>query len=420
MAAPHSHIIALNAGSSSIKLSLYRLKTVLESGLGTESGALDLVARAQVEEIGGPSHLSGKLADGSSFLDETHGDGEITCHAHAYARLRKALDDQFGELALVAVGHRIVHGGDVFSTPVAIDDDTRDEISALSSMAPLHQPHHLEGIDAVSQFAPETLQVACFDTSFHLDMPRVAQLTGLPYSFFERGIRRFGFHGLSYEYIASRLHDIDPHLAKGRTVVAHLGNGASLCALQAGSSVDTSMSFTALDGLPMGTRSGALDPGVLLYLQQQLGYSSEDLQSLLYHDSGLLGLSGIDSDMQTLLESDSPRARLAVDFFIYRVAQEVGRMVVSLGGIDGLVFTAGIGEHSATVRQAVVGRLEALLSVRLDDTANCADEPARISTPESDVAVHVVATDEEAMIARHTWRLWQSRQASANARGRCD
>ncbi|MGQ7245438.1 acetate/propionate family kinase [Salinicola sp. V024] len=409
MAASQSHIIALNAGSSSIKLSLYRLRAGSDAAPESESTAPELVAHAQVEEIGESSHLTAELADGTRFLDETPGDDEIADHDHAYARLREALDDQFGELELVAVGHRIVHGGDLFPAPVAIDNDVRDKIAALSPMAPLHQPHHLEDIDAVSRFAPETLQVACFDTSFHLDMPRVAQLTGLPYAFFERGIRRFGFHGLSYEYIAGRLPEIDPRLAEGRTVVAHLGNGASLCALQAGSSIDTSMSFTALDGLPMGTRSGALDPGLLLYLEQQLGYSNEDLQSLLYHDAGLIGISGISSDMQTLLESDSPRARLAVDFFVYRVAQEVGRMAVSLGGLDGLVFTAGIGEHSAPVRQAVVERLAGFLPVTLDDDANRGTEPGRISTPESAVTVHVVATDEEAMIARHTWRLWQSR-----------
>jgi acetate kinase len=416
MAAPHPHIIALNAGSSSIKLSLYRLRAGSDAGRESESTVPELVAHAQVEEIGESPHLTAELADGTRFLDETPGDDEIADHDRAYARLREALDDQFGELALVAVGHRIVHGGEVFAAPVAIDNDVRDRIAALSPMAPLHQPHHLEGIDAVSRFAPETLQVACFDTSFHLDMPRVAQLTGLPYAFFERGIRRFGFHGLSYEYIAGRLPEIDPRLAEGRTVVAHLGNGASLCALHAGSSIDTSMSFTALDGLPMGTRSGALDPGVLLYLEQQLGYSNEDLQSLLYHDAGLIGISGIASDMQTLLESDSPRARLAVEFFVYRVAQEVGRMAVSLGGLDGLVFTAGIGEHAAPIRQAVVERLAGLLPVTLDEAANRGAEPGRISTPGSDVAIHVVATDEEAMIARHTWRLWQSCQSKNASR----
>ncbi|MED5499755.1 MAG: acetate/propionate family kinase, partial [Pseudomonadota bacterium] len=336
MAASSAYIIALNAGSSSIKLSLYR---------ADDTTSPELIAKAQVEEIGDSPHLFGKLADGSVFLDETPNDHELPDHDSAYARLREALDARFGKLELAAVGHRIVHGGDLFSMPTAIDDATRESIASLVPMAPLHQPHHLEGIDAVSRFAPETLQVACFDTSFHLGMPCVARLTGLPYRFFEQGIRRFGFHGLSYEYIAGRLPDVDRRLAEGRTIVAHLGNGASLCALQAGRSVDTTMSFTALDGLPMGTRSGALDPGLVLYLEHELGYSSEKLQTLLYHDAGLLGLSGIDSDMQTLLESDSPRARLAVDFFVYRVAQEMGRLAVSLGGVDGIVFTAGIGEH---------------------------------------------------------------------------
>ena len=400
MAASSAYIIALNAGSSSIKLSLYR---------ADDTTSPELITKAQVEEIGDSPHLFGELADGTAFLDETPKDHELPDHDSAYARLREALDAQFGKLELAAVGHRIVHGGDLFSMPTAIDDATREGIASLVPMAPLHQPHHLEGIDAVGRFAPETLQVACFDTSFHLGMPRVAQLTGLPYRFFEQGIRRFGFHGLSYEYIAGRLPNVDRRLAEGRTIVAHLGNGASLCALQAGRSVDTTMSFTALDGLPMGTRSGALDPGLVLYLEHELGYSSEELQTLLYHDAGLLGLSGIDSDMQTLLESDSPRAQLAVDFFVYRVAQEMGRLAVSLGGVDGIVFTAGIGEHAAPIRQAVIERLAPLWSVVLDDTASRAAEPGRISTPDSAVAVHVIPTDEETMIARHTWQLYRSR-----------
>ncbi|OLO07003.1 hypothetical protein BTW08_14425 [Salinicola sp. MH3R3-1] len=399
MAAPHSHIIALNAGSSSIKLSLYRLGDMAPP---------EFVAKAKVEKIGDSPHLSGELADGTEFLDETPGNHELADHDSAFARLHEALEQQFGELTLAAVGHRIVHGGDRFAGPVVIDEATREGIAALTPMAPLHQPHHLEGIDAVSRFAPDTLQVACFDTSFHLEMPIVAQLTGLPYALFAQGIRRFGFHGLSYEYIAGRLHEIDERLAEGRTIVAHLGNGASLCALKAGNSIDTTMSFTALDGLPMGTRSGALDPGLMLYLEHELGYSSEQLQSLLYHDSGLLGLSGLDSDMQTLLESDSPRARLAVDFFVYRVAQEMGRMAVSLGGVDGIVFTAGIGEHAAPVRQAIIERLAPLWSVALEDAANRSAEPGCISTRDSTVAVHVIPTDEEVMIVRHTWQLSRS------------
>lgn len=410
MATSPPHIIALNAGSSSIKLSLYR---VGDDGEAPPEQA----AHAQVEEIGDAPHLRGTRADGSVFVDESPGDDELSDHGDAYARLREALDAEFGELTLAAVGHRIVHGGARFPEPAIIDADTRDKIAALSPMAPLHQPHHLEGIDAVSRFAPDILQVACFDTSFHLDMPIAAQLTALPYRFFEQGIRRFGFHGLSYEYIAGQLQEKAPTLAEGRIIVAHLGNGASLCALHAGKSVDTTMSFTALDGLPMGTRSGALDPGLMLYLQSELGYSVDALQSLLYHDSGLLGLSGLDSDMQTLLDSDSPRARLAIDFFVHRVAQEMARMAVSLGGVDGLVFTAGIGEHAAPIRQAIVDRLASLWTVKLDASANEAAsetaEPTEISTSDSAIAVHVVPTDEEAMIARHTWRLWQRHRSGS-------
>lgn len=402
MEAPNVYIIALNAGSSSLKLSLYR---------GGEETTPALVAHAQVEKMGESPHLFGKLAEGKIFLDEAL-DQELADHAEAYARLQKALEAEFGDLVLAAVGHRIVHGGSDFSEPTVIDDYVREKIADLSPLAPLHQPHHLAGIDAVSSAALQTLQVACFDTSFHLDMPEIAQLTGLPYHFFEQGIRRYGFHGLSYEYIAEQLNDIAPHLADGRTVVAHLGNGASLCALQAGNSVDTTMSFTALDGLPMGTRSGALDPGLVLYLIHELGYSQEALQTLLYHDSGLIGLSGIGSDMQALLESDSSRAKLAVDFFVYRVAQEIGRMAVSLGELDGLIFTAGIGENSPTIRHAIVERLAGLWPLKIDEAANQAPSQdartRRISHASSSVAVYVVPTDEEAMIAHHTWRLWQS------------
>lgn len=404
MAAARPCIIALNAGSSSIKLSLYHLD-------GTAPP--EFVARVQAEEIGDSPHLSGRLADGTDFLDETPASHALADHDSAFARLHEALAQQFGELKLAAVGHRIVHGGNRFPRPTIIDAATREDIAALSPMAPLHQPHHLEGIDAVSRFAPGTLQVACFDTSFHLEMPIVAQLTGLPYRFFEQGLRRFGFHGLSYEYIAGRLDDVDERLAKGRTIVAHLGNGASLCALQAGRSVDTTMGFTPLEGLPMGTRPGSIDPGLILHLEQELGFTPETLQPLLYHESGLLGVSGIDSDMQTLLESDSPRAHLAIEFFVHRVAQEMARMAVSLGGIDGIVFTAGIGEHAAPIRAAVVDRLAPLWPVALDESANRATEPGRISTRNSAIAVHVIPTDEEATIARHTWRLHREQSAHA-------
>lgn len=403
MAALYSQIMAINAGSSSIKLSLYRVG---------DDASPELIANAQVDDIGDAPHLTGRLADGTHFVDDAPSHDQVPDHAQAYAQLHKALDSQFGKLNLVAVGHRVVHGGSRFTEPVIIDASARAKIAALTPMAPLHQPHHLEGIDAVSQFAPKTLQVACFDNTFHLGMPTVAQLTGLPYRFFEQGIRRFGFHGLSYEYIASRLGEVDARLATGRTIVAHLGNGASLCALLNGKSVDTTMSFTALDGLPMGTRSGALDPGLMLYLEHELGYSSESLQSLLYHESGLAGLSGINSDMQALLESESPRARLAIDFFVYRVAQEMGRMAVSLGGVDGIVFTAGIGEHAAPIRQAIIEWLTPLWPVALDPAANQTSDPGLVSTTDSTVAIYVVPTDEETIIARHTWRLWQAQEGN--------
>ncbi|OHV09699.1 acetate/propionate family kinase [Kushneria phosphatilytica] len=392
-------IIGVNAGSSSIKLSLYS---------ADKQTPLELLAHAQLDGIGTHPHLAGHLADGTSLADETLSEQEVPDHDHAYERIRHMLDEQLDAFRPVAVGHRIVHGGRFFDAPVIIDEQVRERIASLTPMAPLHQPHHLSGIDAVSRFAPDVLQVACFDSAFHQARPEIAQLTGLPYRYFEEGIRRYGFHGLSYEYIAQRLREIDAKLAQGRVIVAHLGNGASLCAMENGRSRDTTMSFTALDGLPMGTRCGALDPGAVLYLQGQHELDEEALQHLLYHESGLLGLSGIDSDMQVLLESDDPAAQRAIDFFVYRTAQEMGRMAVTLGGVDGIVFTAGIGEHAAPIREAIIERLAPLWSVRLDETANRGEVPRLISSDDSAITVRVVPTDEEAMLAEHTWQLWRS------------
>lgn len=392
-------IIGVNAGSSSIKLSLYS---------ADKQTSPELLAHAQLDGIGTHPHLAGHLADGTSLADETLSEQEVPDHDHAYERIRHMLDEQLDAFRPVAVGHRIVHGGRFFDAPVIIDEQVRERIASLTPMAPLHQPHHLSGIDAVSRFAPDVLQVACFDSAFHQARPEIAQLTGLPYRYFEEGIRRYGFHGLSYEYIAQRLREIDAKLAQGRVIVAHLGNGASLCAMENGCSRDTTMSFTALDGLPMGTRCGALDPGAVLYLQGQHELDEEALQHLLYHESGLLGLSGIDSDMQVLLESDDPAAQRAIDFFVYRTAQEMGRMAVTLGGVDGIVFTAGIGEHAAPIREAIIERLAPLWSVRLDETANRGKSPRLISSDDSAITVRVVPTDEEAMLAEHTWQLWRS------------
>jgi acetate kinase len=297
----------------------------------------------------------------------------------------------------------VVHGGVKFTRPVRIDAVVLGELESLVPLAPLHQPHNLAAIRAVAQHAPQLPQVACFDTSFHRTQPALAQAFALPRPYAEQGVRRYGFHGLSYEYIASVLPDIDARAATGRTIVAHLGNGASLCALKTGQSVATTMGFTAVDGLVMGTRCGALDPGVLLFLMDQHGMDARALEELLYQQSGLLGVSGISSDMRTLLASADPRAAEAIELFVYRIGRELGSLTAALGGLDALVFTGGIGENAAAIR-ARVCRDAAWLGLELDQEANERGGP-RLSRPDSRVAAWVVPTNEELMIAQHTRRL---------------
>lgn len=389
-----SVVIVINAGSSSLKLSVYFLE---------DDDGLRLAAHGAIEEIGAETpHLQANMADGREIADDDLSGQEVGDHAAAYQLLRERVTSALGNVRPVAVGHRVLHGGRDFSAPVVIDEQVRQRLEAFIELAPLHQPHNLTGIDAVSRYAPDVLQVACFDTAFHHQRPEVSMMTGLPWSWFEKGLQRYGFHGLSYEYIAHRLPELDPALSKGRVIVAHLGNGASLCAMGNCKSMETTMSFTALDGLPMGTRCGALDPGTVLYLQQQHGLDHEALQEMLYKESGLKGISGISSNMQTLLEDDSAAARRAIDFFVYRTAQEIGSMAVALGGFDGLVFTGGIGEHAAPIRRMIVEKLAALFPVVLDNGANDSDAPDTISTYQSGIAVRVVPTDEEGMLARHT------------------
>ena len=301
---------------------------------------------------------------------------------------------------LVAVGHRVVHGGMRHAEPVVVDAALLAELRRLEPLAPLHQPHNLAPIAAMLERAPGLPQVACFDTAFHRTIPEIAQMFGLPHAMHEAGIRRYGFHGLSYEYVASVLPDLDARAAAGRTVVMHLGNGASLCALQGGRSIATTMGFTAVEGLLMGTRTGSLDPGVVLYLMDERGMSAREIESLLYSKSGLLGVSGVSSDMRTLLASDAPGARLAVDLYCYRIRRELGSMAAALGGLDAIVFTAGVGENAAAIREAVC-RDAAWLGVELDAPANARGDD-RIAPGASRVAVWRVATDEERMIARHT------------------
>jgi acetate kinase len=301
------------------------------------------------------------------------------------------------------VGHRVVHGGARFAGPVVVTPQVLDELRALIPLAPLHQPHNLAAIDAVSDRLPGVAQVACFDTAFHRGQPAVAELVPLPREIRAGGVQRYGFHGLSYEYVGSVLPDVAPEIARGRVIVAHLGSGASLCALRDGKSVDSSFGFTALDGLCMGTRPGALDPGVVLHLFQGLSLSAKDVETLLYKKAGLLGISGISNDMRDLIDNSAPEARLAVDYFVYRVAKEIGALAAVLGGIDGLVFTAGIGENSAEVRRRICDA-SAWLGIDMDAAANAARGP-RISSARSKVSAWVIPTNEELMIARHTGRL---------------
>jgi acetate kinase len=382
-------ILVLNAGSSSLKFCVYR---------GADADDWPLEARGQIEGIGTSPRLSVKDGAGATLedrrLDASVGDARAALEA-----LAVWLRSRFQGRHVLGVGHRVVHGGASYA-PVVITPRVMDELRALVPLAPLHQPHNLAAIDAVSERLSSVPQVACFDTGFHRGHDAVADLVPLPIEIRRAGVQRYGFHGLSYEYIASVLPRVAPDVAGGRVIVAHLGSGASLCAMRAGRSVDSSFGFTALDGLCMGTRPGALDPGVVLYLFQQLGMSAKDVEALLYKKSGLLGVSGISNDMRDLLASGEPAARLAVDYFVYRAAKEIGALAAVLGGVDALVFTAGIGERSAAIR-ARIGEASAWLGIDLDPGANTSNGP-RISTSRSRVSTWVIPTNEELMIARHT------------------
>ena len=388
MGATREALLVLNAGSSSLKFSVFLDRDPPEPLL-----------RGILEELFERPRFTAR--QGSDVVGEKEWpDGTRLGHDGAVAFLLEWLGGALSEQRLVAAGHRVVHGGARFPGPVLVDAAILTEIEALIPLAPLHQPHHAAAIAAVGAAMPGLPQVACFDTSFHRGQPAVAQAFGLPRRYADEGIHRYGFHGLSYEFIASKLPDVDSRAAHGRTVVAHLGNGASLCAMAGGRSVATTMSFTALDGLVMGTRPGALDPGVLLYLMRRHRMDADALEKLLYEESGLLGVSGISSDMRELLESAETDARAAVDLFVYRIGRELGSMAAALGGLDALVFTGGIGENAAPIRERVV-RDAAWLGLELDAAAN-ARNGARISRAGSPGSAWIIPTDEEAMIARHT------------------
>jgi acetate kinase len=381
-------VLALNAGSSSVKFALFEIGG---------AGALTRAVRGQIEAIGRAPRFRAEGAAGEVLADEAW-------HAGAQESLLSSLlgfvDRHLGTNRLRAVGHRVVHGGTNLTQPAVVNEAVLGTLEALTPLAPLHQPHNIAPIRAIAAVRPGLPQVACFDTAFHHTMPALATRFALPPEYEAKGVRRYGFHGLSYEFIARRLALLAPRLLAGRVIVAHLGNGASLCAMRGGRSVDTTMGFTALDGLVMGTRCGAIDPGAVLHLIGHLGMSAQAAEDLLYNRSGLLGVSGISNDMRALLASDAERAREAVALFVFRLAREAGALASTLGGLDGLVFTAGIGEHAPAIRQMACERL-GWLGVRLDTAANARGE-AVISASDSQVEVRVVPTNEEEMIARHT------------------
>jgi acetate kinase len=398
-------ILVVNAGSSSLKFSLFRVD---------DAAGLHLAARGQLDGIGTRPRLKASDGAGTPLVEREIAVAEAREVKDAVALTGAWLRAQFTGEPLLAVGHRVVHGGAEFSRPVLVDAPVLAELERLVPLAPLHQPHNLAAIRMLRETQPQIPQVACFDTAFHRAHPQLADLYALPWEYYEAGVRRYGFHGLSYEYIAAALPKVAPGIAGGRVVVAHLGSGASLCAMRAGKSVDSTMGFSTLDGVPMGTRPGGIDPGVLLYLVAQRGMPPAELEKLLYKDSGLLGLSGVSNDMRVLLASREPRARLAVDYFVYRVAREIGALAATLGGVDGLVFTAGIGENSAEIRARIVDAC-AWLGVTLDAEANWRGGP-RISPDGSAVSAWVVPTNEELMIARHTHALVAGAQRRDPAR----
>ncbi|MCC7425732.1 MAG: acetate/propionate family kinase [Alphaproteobacteria bacterium] len=387
---PDAPILVLNAGSSSLKFALLAGEARLLSGLIDRLGG----------GAGAQAHIAARSPSGAKLIDR---DLPSADHAGGLAALLAWMQTRAELPRPVAVGHRIVHGGTRYAAPVRIDAAILAELEALVPLAPLHQPHNLAAVRAMIAADPALPAVACFDTGFHAGQPRLATLFALPRAYADRGVRRYGFHGLSYEYIAQALAAIDPAAADGRAIVCHLGAGSSMCAMRAGQSVATTMGFTALDGLPMGTRTGAIDPGVLLHLMETEGLDTGALSDLLYKRSGLLGLSGVSADMRDLLASDRPEAAEAVEFYCYRIAREIGSLVAALGGLDALVFTAGIGEHAPAVRAKACAHATCF-GVGLDAAANEANAQA-IHAPGSAVRVYVIPTDEERMIARHTVRL---------------
>lgn len=383
-------ILVINAGSSSVKFEVFAVDG---------EGRLERQLRGKMDGIGSRPRLRASGANGEAIADRAYSTEAIpdvpAAMAVAGAWLREELS-----VTPCAIGHRVVHGGPDYDRPVLVDQSVVDRLERLSDLAPLHQPYNLAPIRSILAHSPALPQVACFDTAFHRGHPDVADCYALPYQLHQEGIRRYGFHGLSYEYIARTLPKVAPGIASGRVIAAHLGNGTSMCALHGGRSVESTMGFTALDGLPMGTRPGQLDPGVVLYLMSTKGMTAGEVQDFLYRECGLKGLSGVSNDMRELQSSSDPRAKFAIDYFVYRIALHAGMLAAALQGVDALVFTAGIGENSASIRAGVVEKL-AWLGAALDPGEN-ARNALKISRADSRLAVHVIPTDEERMIAEHT------------------
>jgi acetate kinase len=394
-------ILVVNAGSSSVKFQIFEL---------ANSGDPQRLIKGQVDGIGTRPRLRAEARDGKPLIDKTYAPQDIGDVPRALLAAGEWLRET-QKIRLAAVGHRVVHGGPQYDRPVLVNKEVLAQLEKLSALAPLHQPNNLAPISTLLLRQPDLIQVACFDTAFHRTHGAVADHYAIPERFYREGVRRYGFHGLSYEYIAGRLPEVAPAIAKGRVIVAHLGSGASMCALANGRSVESTMGFTALDGLPMGTRPGQIDPGVLLYLIEQKGMTAKEVEDLLYRQSGLKGLSDLSNDMRELETSSAPGATLAIEHFVYRIGLNAGMLAAALNGLDAFIFTAGIGENSANIRARVVEKL-AWLGVSFDAAANKAGG-LLISKPASKVAVYVIATDEELMIARHTISFLSQRVGAA-------
>ncbi|WP_048308129.1 acetate/propionate family kinase [Halomonas sp. PR-M31] len=393
-------MLVLNAGSSSVKAAAYSF-----------DAPATLLWKGSIGGIGGAPLYEARLGSAAGETVTLDDEDMPQTHGPLIRWMLKRLRHEMPSLNIVAAGHRVVHGGRYFDAPILIDDNALETLHSLSELAPGHQPHNLSGIHAIRDTWPQIPQVACFDTAFHRSQPKVAQTFALPRRFAEQGIVRYGFHGLSYEYIASVLPRHAGPKANGRFIVAHLGHGASLCAIEKGHSVATTMGFTVLDGLMMGKRSGSIDPGLILHLLRHQGMNAQEVELMLRRESGLLGVSGISDDMRDLVASDDPHAQEAIDLFVHSIVSNAGSLIAQMGGLEGLVFTAGIGEHSPLIREKVVKKL-AWLGMRLDPVANEAGA-VRISTDDSDLPVFAIPTDEEGIIAEHTRLLTYRVKAAA-------